>query len=27
EFLTAELRFSQMVQDINNIIEKAIDIE
>ncbi len=27
EFLTAELRFSQLVQDINNIIGKAIDVE
>ena len=27
EFFTAELRFSQLVQDVNNIIAKAIDIE
>lgn len=27
EFLTAELRFSQLVQDINDIIGKAIDVE
>ena len=27
EFFTAQLRFSQMVQDINNIIGEAIDIE
>ena len=27
DFFTAELRFSQLVQDINNIIGEAIDIE
>ncbi|NLJ78310.1 MAG: YlbF family regulator [Tissierellia bacterium] len=27
EFFTAELRFSQLVQDINDIIGKAIEIE
>lgn len=27
EFLTAEIRFSQLVQDINDIIGKAIDVE
>mgnify|MGYP001007016462 FL=1 len=27
EFFAAQLRFSQMVQDINNIIGEAIDIE
>lgn len=27
EYFTAELRFSQLVQDINNIIEEAINIE
>lgn len=27
EFFAAELRFSQLVQDVNNIIGEAIDIE
>ena len=27
EFFTAELRFSQLVQDVNNIIGEAIDIK
>mgnify|MGYP001134999287 CR=1 FL=1 len=27
DFFTAELRFSQLVQDINNIIGEAIDIQ